>query len=187
MRITKFSRIDTVTVPDKFMSVITVGDGEPDDCSEIRSILESDKDSIDYLAVVSDTDPLDHPDVYKIIKEVRPKGVKVMMVTDGRSPSILDDLIGAGYTHALDLLVGKEVTAEQKECIGIATDNGCKFAITVQAKDHDENSLSSISDACDGCSMFIIRQDRDKPVSKSDMSKLVAAAKRCTWNVRTSV
>ena len=186
MRISKFSRIDTVTVPDKFMSVIRIDDGEPEGLTEIKGMLEADKDSLDYLGVASDTDPLDHPDIYKIIKEVKPKGLKVMLVTDGRDPTVLDDLIGAGYTHAVDLLIGREVTPEQSRCMSIAKDNGCKFAITVEAKDHDGDSLSAVALSCKDCSMVVIKQDKTKPLSKSDMSKLVTAAKKCTWNVRTA-
>ena len=184
MLISRFDRIDTVTVPDKFMSVITVGEGDFEERPDLKEKLEADKDSLDYLAVKAETDPLDHPDLYKIIKAERPKGLKVLIVTDGRDPAILDDLIGAGYAHAIDLLVGRSLTEKQAECMRIATDNGCRYAVTVKAKDHNEDTLSEISGSCKGCSMFIISQDKKDPVSKSDMSKLATAAKKATWNVK---
>ena len=183
MLISRFDRIDTVTVPDKFMSVITVGEGDFEERPDLKEKLEADKDSLDYLAVKAETDPLDHPDLYKIIKAERPKGLKVLIVTDGRDPAILDDLIGAGYAHAMDLLVGRSLTEKQAECMRIATDNGCRYTVTVKAKDHNVDTLSEISGSCKGCSMFIISQDRKDPVSKSDMSKLATAAKKATWNV----
>lgn len=183
--ITSFSRIDTVTVPDKFMSVIRISEGQEANIDDIRCKLETDKDSLDYLGVSSDTDPLEFPDLYKMIKSVRPKGLKILLITDGRDPVAFDDLVGAGYTHAADLLIGKEMNHSQLRCISVLKDNGCRFAVTVAAKDHDADSLSAIADRCKGCSMFILKQDKTKPLSKSEMSPLIAAAKSCTWNVRT--
>ena len=167
------------------MSVIHVSDGAESDIDSIISILESDKGSIDYLGVSSDTDPLAFPDLYKMIKQVRPRGLKVLIITDGRDPGNLDDLIGAGYVHTADLLVGKKITDAQRKCISILNDNGCKYAVTVNAWEHDENSISAIAEECEGCCMFLFRQDRLKPLNRNEMSPLTAAAKRCTWNVKT--
>ncbi|MBQ7620888.1 MAG: hypothetical protein IJV02_00540, partial [Candidatus Methanomethylophilaceae archaeon] len=81
-------------MPDKFMSVIRISDGQGIDIDDIRTKLEADKDSLDYLGVSSDTDPLDYPDLYKMIKSVRPRGMKVLIITDCRDASAFDDLIG---------------------------------------------------------------------------------------------
>jgi len=167
------------------MSVIRISGGQGIDTEDIRTKLETDKDSLDYLGVSSDTDPLDYPDLYKMIKSVRPRGMKVLIITDCRDASAFDDLIGAGYAHAADILIGKELTDSQRRCISILKDNKCRFAVTVNVKDHDEDSLRAVADGCDGCSMFILKQDKVKPLSKSEMSPLVAAAKSCTWNVKT--
>jgi len=184
--ITGFTRIDTVTVPDKFMSVICVTDGEPADIDDIREKLEVDKSSLDYLGVASDSDPLEFKDLYKIIKDVRPKGLKVLLITDCRDPAVLDDLVGAGYAHAANILVGRTVTDEQKMCMEILRDNGCRYAVTAKASEHDRESLESVAGSCDGCSMFILKQDKAKPVDRSMMSQLTAAAKTCTWNVKVN-
>ena len=187
MHITGFSRIDTVTVPDKFMAVIHLSeDGEEADADQIRTTLETDKESLDYLGVDSDSDPLSSQETYKLIKSVKPRGMKVLIVTDGRDPSILDDLVGAGYVHAANILIGKSLTDEQKDCIEILKDNGCKFAITLNAKEHDADSVKAVGDQCKGCSMIVFRQDRKDPLKKSEMSSLVSAAKGCTWNVKTN-
>ena len=167
------------------MSVIRISEGQEVDLDDIRSKLEADKESLDYLGVSSETDPLDYPELYKMIKSVRPKGLKVLLVTDCRDPVALDDLVGAGYVDATDLLIGKEITDSQVRCISILKENGCKFAVTVNARDHDVDSLATIADECKGCSMFILRQDKVKPLTRSEMSPLVAVAKSCTWNVKT--
>ena len=184
--ISGFTRIDTVTVPDKFMSIIDVSDSGKCDIEEIRTILERDKDSLDYLGVRSDTDPLDIPDLYKDIKSVKPRGMKVLLISDGHRPEVLDDLVGAGYVHAMDILIGRELTTEQSGCIDILTDNKCRYAVTVNTADHDEESVSAIAGRCEGCSMFILRIDRKRPIGKSELSKMTTVAKRCTWNVRIS-
>ena len=186
MIISGFTRIDTVTVPDWYMSVVRVSsEGEGLDPAEIRETLEKDKDSIDYVAISSDDDPLAFKDLYGTIKGFKPRGMKVLLITDGRDPAILDDLVGAGYVHAADLLVGESLTEEQLECIGILTYNGCKYTITVDAASHTEDSVSSIAAKADGCSMFIFRQDRKKPLSREEMKPLMKAAKACTWNIKT--
>jgi len=167
------------------MSVIRVSDGPEIDIEDIRSKLETDKESIDYLGVSSDTDPLDFPDLYRMIKDVKPRGLKVLIITDGRDPSNFDDLIGAGYAHTADILIGKEITEEQRRCISILNDNRYKFAVTVNAWEHDSDSISAIAKECDGCCMFIFRQNKAKPLNRNEMSPLTSAAKACTWNVKT--
>ena len=186
MGISGFSRIDTVTVPDRFMAVITVSDNGDMDENDISGILENDKSSLDYLGIRSDSDPLLIPDLYRTIKSVKPKGMKTMLISSGSNPAALDDLVGAGYVHAMDILVDKEITDEQIRCMSILEDNGCKYAVSVNAADHDEESIRSIAVRCKGCSMFILRLDRNRPVKKGDLSALTGAAKSCTWNVRTS-
>lgn len=184
--ISSFTRIDTVTVPDVFMSIITVSESNDLDCNEIQSVLEKDKDSIDYLGVRSDSDPLEFPDLYRAIKSVKPKGLKVMLISNGCNPETLDDLVGAGYVHSMDILIGHKLTEEQKECMTILEDNKCKFAVTVNASEHDEGSIRQLSKDVKGCFMFIIRTDKNKPLKKSELSALTSAAKASTWNVRTA-
>lgn len=186
MGITGFTRIDTVTVPDRFMAVVTVSDSEGMDPEEIKAVLESDKASLDYLGVRSDSDPLMFPDLYKNIKSVRPKGMKVMLISQGSDPDALDDLVGAGYVHAMDILVDRGITEEQRRCMSILEDNGCRYAITIKAADHDDESVRRMASDCKGCSMFIIRLEKDRPVKKGDLSALTGAAKAVTWNVRAS-
>lgn len=174
-----------MTVPDKFMSVIIVSsEGDSVDTDDIRSCLEKDKESLDYLGVSSDTDPLDFPDLFKAIKQVRPRGLDVILITDGRDPAVLDDTIGAGYAHAADILLGRAVTEEQLQCLEILRDNRCRFALTVNACDHNEDSIGSLVKECGKCNMFIVRQDKKKPADASMMSKLVSAAKKSSWNTR---
>jgi hypothetical protein len=185
LHISGFTRIDTVTVPDRFMSVITVSsDGPQADIDEIKAYLEKDRESLDYLAVSSDTDPLDFPALYKAIKEVRPRGLDVLLITDGRDPGVLDDTVGAGYAHAADIILGREVTDQQLTCLEILRDNRCRFALTVTASEHDEQSIASIAEKCGKCAMFIFRQDRKRPVDANMMSKLTTAAKKSSWNTK---
>lgn len=185
MIITGFSRIDTVTVPDRFMSVIRISDsGIEADIQDIKAKLEEDKESLDYLCVTADTDPLEYPDLYKAIKQVRPKGLKVLICTDCRDPSVLDDLIGAGYANAANIIIGNEITDQQMSCIDLIRDNGCKYSVTLNAIEHDRDSVLRIAMKLEGCSMFILRQDRAKPLDRNRMSELSGAARTCTWNVR---
>jgi hypothetical protein len=167
------------------MSVIHISDGPEADIEDIQAKLRSDKGSIDYLGITSDTDPLAHPDLYRIIKSVRPKWLKVLIVTDGRDPDVLDDLIGAEYVHAADLHIGRTMTDDQRRCISLLMDGGCRFAVTVNAGEHDSGSLVSVANGCKGCSMFILKQDKSKPLTRSEMSTLADIARGCTWNVRT--
>jgi len=183
--VSSFSRIDTVTVPDVFMSVVRVSDGDGEyDAGAIASSLESDKDSIDYLAVTSDSDPLCFPELYRLIKTIRPKGIKVMIVTDGREPSVLDDLIGAGYAHAIDLKVGKELTDAQKECVRIAEDNGCQLIVTIDLDGHNEATISDVSKSVKWCKTVVLKQVKNHPLKKSEISVLMSAVKRHIWNVK---
>ncbi len=137
------------------------------------------------MGIRSDDDPLRVSDLHKIIKAVKPKGLDVVIVTKGSDPSSLDDLVGAGYVHSMDLLIGKEPDEDQLKCIAVMKDNRCRFAVTIEASEHDRDSIEALEKSCKGCSMFIIRTDRNKPLKRNELSALTSAAKKITWNVRT--
>ncbi len=185
--VSSFSRIDTVTVPDVFMSVAYVSDGEDDyDADSIKTLLETDRDSIDFLAIASDSDPLCFPELYKLIKSIRPSGIKVVIITDGRNPSVLDDLIGAGYAHAVDLKVGAELTDTQKECIRISEENGCQLTLTIDLSEHNEESVIPIVKSAKGCKRVVLKQVKNNPLKKSELSAISAAIKHYIWDVKLS-
>ncbi len=185
MIITGYTKIDTVTVPDWYTSVIHVSEeGTALDPEEIRADLEKDKESLDYISITSDTDPLDHPDLYNVIKGIKPRGMRVLLTTDGRDPAVLDDLVGAGYAHAANLLIGDSMTEGQIQCVEILKDNGCRFAITLDPTEHSEDSVRTLAGQVKGCAMIIFKQDRKRPLSKKEMEPLIRSARTCTWNVK---
>lgn len=174
-----------MTVPDVFMSVAKVSEGEGAfDTEGIKAILETDRDSIDYLAITSDTDPLCFSELYKLIKAIRPSGLKVMVVTNGMEPSVLDDLIGAGYIHAVDLKVGKELTEPQMRCIDIACENRCNLILTIDLAGHNEVSISDIVKSAKNCKTVVLKQVKNAPLKNSELSAIVAIVKRHIWNVK---
>lgn len=130
MQITRFSRIDTVMWPGKYLSVVEVSadDGETENINEVANIIRGDSDSIDAILVqASKGDAASIPGIHTLIREIRPPHMSVILVTDGRNPSGMDDLIGASYVDHVAFRFEDVPNADQQRSIAIARINRVDF------------------------------------------------------------
>ena len=102
MQITRFSRIDTVTMPGRYLSVVRVADGEgcAENVDEVANTVRGDRDSIDAVMFLSeDSDAAAIPGIGRLIDRVRPARLPVILVTSGGDPAALDELVGEGCVN----------------------------------------------------------------------------------------
>lgn len=60
----------------------------------VSKYIENNKDFLE-AAVISGGEPTIHPDLYKLIRDIKQPHIKIKLDTNGSRPDILDDLIGA--------------------------------------------------------------------------------------------
>lgn len=65
---------------------------------EEEAIFEYVEENRDFLdgVVISGGEPTMHADLYRFIRALRQKGMKIKLDTNGSNPDVLDDLLGAG-------------------------------------------------------------------------------------------
>ena len=183
MSISKFSRISTTVCPGSYASVIYISDDGEDAVSvdEVTATLLKDRDSLDMLAVDSeDIDPLDVPTLYKSIKAVKPSGMHCMVVTEGRDPAALDDLMGAGYADMACFRFTGPMTDAQSESVDIVEGYGYQFIVSVSLVPGriDEDSLKEIAGKTSGCRQFLMRSSDPRFEGKSFKKKELEALAR---------
>ena len=183
MYISKFSRMSTTVCPGFYASVVYVsdGNGEGADPAEVAETLGKDRDSIDMVAFDSeDGDVLDCPLLYKLIKQVRPKGLGSTVVTAGGNPAALDDLLGADYADRVCFMFCGKMTEDQIRSVMTVKDYGYPFDVTVGLVPGkvDEATLAGIAENCDGCKGFYMKSSDPRFGNKSYNRKELEALAR---------
>lgn len=130
--IRQFSRIDTVTWPGRYLSVVRIRDGEGDgeNVAEVSNTIRRDRDSIDgVLLIREDGDPEAVPGIHRFIKEIVPPSTPLILVTSGSDPASLDDLVGAGYVRRVAFRFTSPPGKEQLLSVDTVRDSGTPFCI----------------------------------------------------------
>ncbi len=189
VRIVKFSRIDTITRPGLYLSSIRVSgdEGPGEDVSNVADILDSDRDSIDGILIRTDdgSGPESIPGIHRLIKEIRPTRVPILVITPGNNASALDDLMGANYVNHVILRLDDVPTAEQSATISSVLDNGATFSVWLSPKVIDNDVVCSIAEKTVGHEEFVILVPNS--VKKKDLNAMTACLKGKARNVRVQV
>lgn len=190
--ISSFSRIDTVTWPGKYLSVVRVNDGEGDgeNMTEVANTIRGDKDSIDaVLLIMNDGDPETVPGIHRFIKAIVPPRMPLIMLTSGTDPSALDDLVGAGYVNRVAFRFTAAPSKEQEASLDRIRDSDAEFCVccVLDPSRMSSKDVEHIADASEGSGEFILLMPRDpgRRLGKRDVNALVKTLKGRAKGVRT--
>ena len=133
MYISRFYRINSSTFPNLVSTVeVAPGTGDGTSIAEVANTLRADKDSLDGVHFRgSGWDLLDADGLHSLIRTVRPYHLPVVLETSGDRPTVLDDLVGAGYGDVLCLNVMGPISSHQIECLKIARRQDCHIGLVV--------------------------------------------------------
>ncbi|MBO4797294.1 MAG: hypothetical protein J5494_00735 [Candidatus Methanomethylophilaceae archaeon] len=193
MFISRYSRMDTVLKPGSFLSVVYISDGDGQGISpdEAASGIRRDIDAIDGVAVAPEgPGPLRLEGLHVILKHLKLPKRMLLLVTDGRSPGDLDDLVGAGYVNYVNLTADGPLDSEQKESVRLLNDCGCPFMVTatVIPGKTDGSALGKLAGDAAGSRMMILRVPKSEPDGKKFAEKeilsLAASAREAAKDVR---
>ena len=183
MNVSGFSRINTRIRPGSELATITVSESMEQMLSPetIGAELESIRHSVDGVAIIGDgCDPLSDPGLFRIIKSIGAKGMEILIVSDGRNPSNLDDLVGAGYVDFLVLVAGPALTDTQLGCIDVMRDNnkGYMLSLEVSKDSFDVDAISSTCKKTRDSRHTVIRNGKGTDaVSNKDLQSLTKSLK----------
>lgn len=193
MRVSGFSRIDTTIVPGLMASVVRVDCGDPldDDVHRIMDILVRDRDSIDIVMVSSDgADPLDFPDLHKLLSGINRAGIRCGVSSACRSPTMLDDLFGAECIEFANVELDRMPSDDQMASIDMMRRYGYGFMVTATLVPGliDEQGLRELAGCISGSRHLVLKnfdpdKSRDpslagtKPYGKKEFEALARSAR----------
>lgn len=134
MFISDYRRADTVSVQGMILSTVQVSPGEGDGFgpAEVANTLSADRDSIDgILFRGSGSDALEIDGIHRLMREVIPSRMRTILETEGRYPSRLDDLVGAGYVGTVSFILRSSPSHEQVRSLDLARNGDCDFHVTL--------------------------------------------------------
>ena len=187
MFISRFYRIDTVTIPGMLLSVVELSseDGYGVNETEVANTIHGDRDSLDAIMFTCmDGDVLGIAGLHKLIRTLRPPHMTVVLKTDGMHPDALDDLVGAGYVDHVLLL-----TDEQRNSIDVAREGDCVFSAEIMTDPDmmDAKGVAAVSDELKGARMISLRRRASgKRFSKNEMASMAKSLKGLAKEVRVS-
>jgi hypothetical protein len=193
MFISGYTRMDTTIRPGSYLSVVRVsrGEGKGHPLDEVAAAVRADIDVIDGVAVRSeDSDPLSMPGLYTVLKRLKLPGRDLMLMTEGRGYSDLDDLVGAGYVNYVDLLADGPLDKEQKDCLRLLKNCGCPFMVTVTLTPGriSESSLKELAADIEGSKHLVLRTDKKPAAGKAfgekEAASLANSVRRMAKDVR---
>ena len=193
MYISGFRRIDTTTFPGEYLSVVELSSGDGDGVSEaeVANTVHSDRDSIDaVMFTCRDGDVLGLEGIHRMIRSIRPPLMDTVLRTPGTVPTVLDDLIGAGYADHVLFVFDRKLTRSQTESVTIATSGDCRFSAEIMMDPSlvDTATLENIAETLRGARSITLRRvespESCKPYRKSDLTSMAKSLRGMAKEVR---
>ena len=184
----RFIGINSLIRPCHELAEIQIGDEGDVSVESVRARLESVCRTMDGVAISSlDSDPLSHPDLFRLLKDIRMPGLEITLISQGTSLSNLDDLVGAGYISFLNLILDSPIDADQCRCLDVMRDNGRQFmvSITLRKGMFDEDSLASTCRMFKDARHVVIRNGKGKDaLSQKEMVSMTKPLKGLVKDLR---
>lgn len=192
MRIANFRRTDTVSLPGLYLSSVSVSpdDGPGVNETEVANSINGDKDSLDGILFRGvETDILEVDGIHKLIRVLRPPHARCVIETNGSRPTVLDDLVGAGYADIVSFVFDRYPKKCQLDSMRIARDGDCRFAVTVVTEPQrlTMEDVLDLGDHIKGAMLLQIKRSSEPGAlqyKKSEISSLAKSMKGTAKEVR---
>lgn len=192
MRIANFRRTDTVSLPGLYLSSVGVSpdDGPGVNETEVANSINGDKDSLDGILFRGvETDVLEVDGIHRLIRVLRPPHARCVIETNGSRPTVLDDLVGAGYADIVSFVFDRYPKKCQLDSMRIARDGDCRFAVTVVTEPQrlTMEDVLDLGDHIKGAMLLQIKRSSEPGAlqyKKSEISSLAKSMKGTAKEVR---
>lgn len=189
--ISRFSRIDTVSWPGRYLSTVRIrdGDGFGESLAEVANTIRGDRDSIDgVLLIREDGDPETIPGIHTFIADLMPPRLPLLMLTSGSDPAAIDDLVGAGYVNRVAFRFVSKPTDAQERSVSVVRGSDASFCIAcvLNPASMSAADISAIADMSEGAGEFLLMLPRPprQCYMKRDVNALAKSLKGRAGNVR---
>ena len=180
-----------MSLPGRILSAVYVseGDGARPSAVEVANTIHGDRDSIDGILLTSeDGDAGAMPGIHSLIRDIRPPHMPVYLVTAGRDPRTVEDLVGAGYADCVAVRLDGRPSKEQLESMDAVVSNRAKLFVEVvlDRSRIDAEGVLSVADAVRGYEEFVLRVPAPPAPAfgKRELNALVKALRPRARNVR---
>lgn len=192
MRIANFRRTDTVSLPGLYLSSVGVSpdDGPGVNETEVANSINGDKDSLDGILFRGvETDVLEVDGIHRLIRVLRPPHARCVIETNGSRPTVLDDLVGAGYADIVSFVFDRYPKKCQLDSMRIARNGDCRFAVTVVTEPQrlTMEDVLDLGDHIKGAMLLQIKRSSEPGAlqyKKSEISSLAKSMKGTAKEVR---
>ena len=151
-------------------------------------------DAIDYLterkAVIEGVilDPIEGAspkELIALLKQLRSLGYRIRVTTDGSSPDVLDDLIGANYVDSVMVRLDGGIDASVMDTISIVTEYGleCEYRTILDGEKVTKDDIARYAKAIKGAKRYVLVQSKRSPFKNKDALEAAEAAKGYVKNV----
>ncbi len=192
MHIANFRRTDTVSLPGLYLSSVGVSpeDGPGMNETEVANTIQGDRDALDGILFRGvGADVLEIDGVHRLIRGLRPPHSKCVIETNGSRPSVLDDLVGAGYADIVSFVFDSYPKKCQLDSMKIAKEGDCKFVVTVVTEPQRMTleDVLDLSDRINGAMSLMIKRSSAPGAlqyKKNEISSLAKSMKGTAKEVR---
>ncbi|MDR0887743.1 MAG: anaerobic ribonucleoside-triphosphate reductase activating protein [Candidatus Methanoplasma sp.] len=158
------------------------------DTSEIITYIRQHKDFVNAV-VITGGEPTTNPELYTLLKELKPLKVKIKIDTNGSMPHILDDIIGAMLVDKVCINImaplahdeyskaaGVDVDVQKiKDSIKITEESGISYEFRMVAVPGiiGSDAMLSVARSLQGPGSLIIQQFDPSSVADQELRKTV--------------
>ena len=134
-------------------------------------------------------DVLEVDGIHKLIRVLRPPHARCVIETNGSRPTVLDDLVGAGYADIVSFVFDRYPKKCQLDSMRIARDGDCRFAVTVVTEPQrlTVEDVLDLGDHIKGAMLLQIKRSSEPGAlqyKKSEISSLAKSMKGTAKEVR---
>ncbi len=188
MKISKFIKTTTIDWEGRISSIVELSDDGDIEMNDVIEYIASREGTIDSVIIAGD-EPVHYREIVSLIKEFRSHKLKIKVITDGKCPDSLDDLIGACYVDAVRMNINtSDLTDEMRRTISIILENEVEqdFRTVVDFKSVRLDDIMKMSSEIKSAKHYTIVLPRKLPddVHKADVARFIEFAKRSVKDVK---
>ncbi len=120
-----------------------------------------------------------------LLKQLRSMGYRIRLVTEGKVPDVLDDLIGANYADSVMVRLDNDMDDDVIRTVSIVSKYGteCEYRTVLNVKNVTADDIARYAKMIKGAKRYVLIQPKKDPFEKKDILKAAEAAKRYVKNV----
>ena len=182
MKVAEFVKTTTLEWEGMISSVIVISE-QGDEIETATGYLAERKGMIDGV-IIDSVESSSPKELISLLKDLRSSGLRIRIVTDGKAPDVLDDLIGACYVDSVMVRLDGGIDANMERTLSLLSDYGidCEYRTVLNSRNVTKEDIVMYAKAIKGARRYVLIQSKKDPFKKKDALEAAEAAKRYVKN-----